>query len=703
MAKGHKYMRRETHDQYSLRRGDMLPITEDGGIPVYISKDGKVHAKGFVDTNDNFEFYSQDNQFKVLAEDEKQNYFKEYIFTKTDNKIFRSESYEVLAGAFQNIYFPLAPYSNEEPPAPHKRYNLLSRKTKDAIRSFTNSNSNPTAFQFDFTGDGNKHCEPRIQSTWFGPFNVDVWIDPELMVKDINDLIIIKSGTYAKYPTLPTAYNAQRITYTTGVSGHVYVETPSIPNHSYSTLNQSTEVRNFKFKNKDNANRIQSVTPESRASGVIGVFKNGVFANSPKESFSYNGSGVWHYDAVYNNTFDDCNGETEQDTSIENNGFYNYKALPKCICDVYDDANHSPLLGFAKDGFPIYGPYGYTQAFDPTSQIKRMGTSYRLKQSASRLKGPTFSDSPSGTFIQDYEYVSSLGDLDDHNGRNCVTPEFPNGTYAYFTTMSSGNEADYPYIVGDTYYGKVSGDQGYESSVTETPVYFRAYYTDRSKMLSIYTDPQINVWEVYGDEHTFNAGILNEKIVYVSPHVVMQDTGVFLYTGKEQSYKTVNGVQQPATYSGNLRMATGNGEFLARREPYSYPTSVRCKLLEANPLSGGMNFLYEDTDTNTSITSKSPTTVTGTHFYSQYAEHKKVKNKVYSGEWRGVIPAGTPFKIESWAFNGDMLGYDGKLCVRPVTSHPLTSGKMITIHSKVSGEGQTYEDAYKDAMEQSQY
>ena len=139
MAKGHKYMRRETHDQYSLSRGDMLPIKEDGGIPVYISKDGRIHAKGFVDTNDNFEFYSQDNQFKVLAEDEKQNYFKEYIFTKTDNKIFRSESYEVLAGAFQNIYFPLAPYSNEEPPVPHKRYNLLSRKTKDAIKSFTNS------------------------------------------------------------------------------------------------------------------------------------------------------------------------------------------------------------------------------------------------------------------------------------------------------------------------------------------------------------------------------------------------------------------------------------------------------------------------------------------------------------------------------------------------------------------------------------
>lgn len=59
-----------------------------------------------------------------------------------------------------------------------------------------------------------------------------------------------------------------------------------------------------------------------------------------------------------------------------------------------------------------------------------------------------------GQYIQDYEYVSSLGDLDIHNGRFCVTPDFPGGTYAYFTTFNNTQTTPtYPYIIGPTYYG----------------------------------------------------------------------------------------------------------------------------------------------------------------------------------------------------------------------------------------------------------
>lgn len=39
-----------------------------------------------------------------------------------------------------------------------------------------------------------------------------------------------------------------------------------------------------------------------------------------------------------------------------------------------------------------------------------------------------------GTYIQDYEYVDGLGDLDECNGRFGATPEFPNGTYYYVIT-----------------------------------------------------------------------------------------------------------------------------------------------------------------------------------------------------------------------------------------------------------------------------
>lgn len=62
---------------------------------------------------------------------------------------------------------------------------------------------------------------------------------------------------------------------------------------------------------------------------------------------------------------------------------------------------------------------------------------------------------PAGTFIQDYIWDVTEGDLDEHNGRYCVTPEYPNGTYAYFMTTASDSTPEYPYAIGNTYYGGV--------------------------------------------------------------------------------------------------------------------------------------------------------------------------------------------------------------------------------------------------------
>ena len=61
-----------------------------------------------------------------------------------------------------------------------------------------------------------------------------------------------------------------------------------------------------------------------------------------------------------------------------------------------------------------------------------------------------------GSFIQDFEYKEGHGTLDRYNGRYTTTPDFPNGTYAYFltfekTTVDIGIESvkpSYPYILG---------------------------------------------------------------------------------------------------------------------------------------------------------------------------------------------------------------------------------------------------------------
>jgi hypothetical protein len=59
--------------------------------------------------------------------------------------------------------------------------------------------------------------------------------------------------------------------------------------------------------------------------------------------------------------------------------------------------------------------------------------------------------------------------LDEHNGRFCVTPEYPNGIYCYFTTVDENHNSYYPYSVGPTYYGvKTGGKVNTITEVTET-------------------------------------------------------------------------------------------------------------------------------------------------------------------------------------------------------------------------------------------
>jgi hypothetical protein len=48
-------------------------------------------------------------------------------------------------------------------------------------------------------------------------------------------------------------------------------------------------------------------------------------------------------------------------------------------------------------------------------------------------------------------------DLDEYNGRFCVTPDFPGGTYAYFVAIDAGGVPAYPYNIGRTFYGTPSG------------------------------------------------------------------------------------------------------------------------------------------------------------------------------------------------------------------------------------------------------
>ena len=58
-----------------------------------------------------------------------------------------------------------------------------------------------------------------------------------------------------------------------------------------------------------------------------------------------------------------------------------------------------------------------------------------------------------GDLVQDYIYDTSVGTLDEFNGKFAVTPDYPNGTYAYFMTEDSSGNPVYPYAIGRKFYG----------------------------------------------------------------------------------------------------------------------------------------------------------------------------------------------------------------------------------------------------------
>lgn len=140
-------------------------------------------------------------------------------------------------------------------------------------------------------------------------------------------------------------------------------------------------------------------------------------------------------------------------TSIDNDGNTIYR--DDIDNDTSSNLYHSPIVGWAYDGHPIYGPYGY--ANKEGGEIKRLQSGYSLRIDSQR---PSIADYPAGLFVEDYVFVGD-GDLDEHNGRFCKTPEFPNGVYAYFCTINSTQESSgpfngylkpvFPYVIGNTF------------------------------------------------------------------------------------------------------------------------------------------------------------------------------------------------------------------------------------------------------------
>lgn len=285
--------------------------------------------------------------------------------------------------------------------------------------------------------------------------------------------------------------NVQQVRYSTN---YVYINASGVPSYivgPYLDRNPSLATnRNWLFKIP--LNPTPATTNRAVGMGQIGVFVNGVPMYNYADGKSYNNGGIWHQDAIFFERagFDCAKGHPSPVFSggpggtlvggsyhhHQNPSAFNLdKVVLSTVCNLYladglyvmDSTRHSPLLGFAFDGYPIYGAFAYTNT-NGTGAITRMRSSYRTRNITQRTTlpngtqltsanyGPAVNSTyPLGAYMEDYEYVAGSGDLDEHNGRFCVTPEYPNGIYCYFTTVDANWNSMYPYILGPTYYGNV--------------------------------------------------------------------------------------------------------------------------------------------------------------------------------------------------------------------------------------------------------
>jgi YHYH protein/Secretion system C-terminal sorting domain len=345
--------------------------------------------------------------------------------------------------------------------------------------------------------------------------------------------------------------NVQQVQYS---DKNVYVSTTNIASwiplgYDWPNNPWSPKAQNFVFKITLNPTE-KPVNKVITPYGHIGIWTNGVSIYNPKDAKSWQDSLTWFQNAFYfehqqMETFDPCFGHP-------NNKFeYHLHVNPDCLYDAKDSSKHSLLIGFAFDGFPIYGAYSFAKT-DGTGAITRMKSSYRLRTMTDRTtlpngtvlsptkKGPPLSAYPLGAYCEDFEYITGLGNLDENNGRFCKTPEYPNGIYAYFVTLDAKGIPAYPYVLGKSFHGVVQqGNMGPNSG-----------FNPINEPVTVYSSTATN--ELAPIEfNVFPNPTSGELNIFIPPSYQSNMT-ISLYNCIGQTLKTIKNVQSSLNYSFDL-------------------------------------------------------------------------------------------------------------------------------------------------------
>ncbi len=229
--------------------------------------------------------------------------------------------------------------------------------------------------------------------------------------------------TAAQSETTITTNGAMRIISANGIPNHVTGQFPNRGNpNSISSKHYEFHVPlDLKVAAKPTSSRI----------AWFGVALNGV-PFEPGTAEFWNGNTNWVHEAIGGSS---NLGLDQNNAHVQPNGAYHYHSLPTgLIAKLGGDGKQMVLVGWAGDGFPIYTSYGHAIANDARSPLKKMRSSYRVKQGGRPGNPAGPGGKYNGEFSADFEYVSGAGDLDECNGRFGVTPEFPRGIYHYYIT-----------------------------------------------------------------------------------------------------------------------------------------------------------------------------------------------------------------------------------------------------------------------------
>ncbi|MCW3120791.1 MAG: hypothetical protein JWQ38_283 [Flavipsychrobacter sp.] len=343
--------------------------------------------------------------------------------------------------------------------------------------------------------------------------------------------------TGAKYKAILT--DVEAVYYTTST---VYVKASGIPNY-YADGVTHNDGKDLKATWAIPRVPVKATTPKGVMGGQMGLMLDGSVFFHPGDAQSYMSAGIWNRLAYY---FEGVDMDASNGHSTPDNMYHHH--FDNLKLHDFVATKHSPIVAYAWDGYPVYGPYGYKNT-DGTGGITRMVTSYSTKSYTTRTSGPATTDPayPIGCFIEDWQYNAGSGDLDEHNGRFCVTPEYPSGTYAYFTTVDASLKPIYPYFIGPTFYGNfdmsVTGPSGGSSVIPTGATKYNPSTTQVNEIavieanISLYPIPVVTDLNIQLKEdkdytvviYNMNGAILENKKISSSSKISMANLPYGVY------------------------------------------------------------------------------------------------------------------------------------------------------------------------------